>query len=156
MGQEVSNYARFYLLLDRLPGTGDREETKRSLVSQHTGGRTDSLRSMTRAEYDACCATLERITGDRDRQRRLRSETLRLMQKMGVDTTDWTRVNSLCMDRRIAGKPFGRLTNEELESLSRKLRGIRRKGGFRSRKEEPGHGADTVRVIPIGGITAEC
>lgn len=37
------NYARFYILLNRLP-TEDKDELKASLVSQYTGGRTESLR----------------------------------------------------------------------------------------------------------------
>ena len=34
------NYARFYALLKELPYEGDREDLKKSLVSQATGGRT--------------------------------------------------------------------------------------------------------------------
>ena len=48
------NYARFYVLLNRLP-TADRDELKATLVSQYTGGRTESLREMTNKEYDAMC-----------------------------------------------------------------------------------------------------
>lgn len=48
------NYARFYALLNRLP-TIDRDELKATLVSQYTGGRTESLREMTTKEYDAMC-----------------------------------------------------------------------------------------------------
>ena len=51
------NYARFYILLNRLP-TEDKDELKASLVSQYTGGRTESLREMTVNEYDAMCETL--------------------------------------------------------------------------------------------------
>ena len=36
------NYARFYILLNRLP-TEDKDELKASLVSQYTGGRTESV-----------------------------------------------------------------------------------------------------------------
>ncbi len=50
------NYARFYILLNRLP-TEDKDELKASLVNQYTGGRTESLREMTVNEYDAMCET---------------------------------------------------------------------------------------------------
>ena len=53
--QEVFNFSRFYTLLKQLPGDVDRDELKRSLVLQCTRNRTDSLREMTRKEYDTCC-----------------------------------------------------------------------------------------------------
>lgn len=53
------NYARFYVLLNRLP-TEDREELKASLVGQYTGGRTESLREMTDKEYDAMCEAMQK------------------------------------------------------------------------------------------------
>ena len=67
--------------------------------------------------------------------RRQRSIALHQMQKMGVDTTDWSRINALCQDQRIAGKPFGRLSGEELAAMTIRLRTIERKGGFRNLKE---------------------
>ena len=39
---KARNYARFYTLLNRLPTT-DRDELKTTLVSQYTGGRTESV-----------------------------------------------------------------------------------------------------------------
>lgn len=54
------NYARFYILLNRLP-TEDKDELKASLVSQYTGGRTESLREMTVNEYDAMCEDMQRM-----------------------------------------------------------------------------------------------
>lgn len=56
---KARNYARFYVLLNRLP-TVDKDELKASLVSQYTGGRTESLREMTEKEYDAMCDELQR------------------------------------------------------------------------------------------------
>ena len=89
MAQQVTNFARFYTAVRALDPIGDRDEVKKSLVYQYTDGRTDSLREMTRAEYDRCCEDLERKTGQKDELRKERSATLKLMQKMGVDTTDW-------------------------------------------------------------------
>ncbi len=91
---------------------------------------------MTRAEYDRCCEDLEREVGRKDELRRERSATLRLMQQMGVDTTDWRRVNLLCRDTRIIGKDFYHVTVEEHRELRRKLRGIERKGGIRRQPVE--------------------
>lgn len=141
MAQEVTNFARFYASFAKLPCGGDRDEMKKSLVLQYTEGRTDSLREMTRREYDACCEALEKLTGRdewrqklREELRRRRSVCLKLMQRLGIDTSDWARVNDFCSHPRIAGKPFARIEADELERLSVKLRAIQRAGGLKERK----------------------
>lgn len=127
------NYSRFYVLLNRLP-TEDRDELKASLVSQYTGGRTESLREMTNKEYDALCDAMQQMDRSykareicREELRKKRSAALKLMQKYGIDTTDWDRVDAYCLNPRIAGKKFARLTVEELEMVAIKLRIIQRK-----------------------------
>ena len=136
------NYARFYTLLKLLPGAD-----KETLVSQYTDGRTTSLRETTRQEYDRMCRDMERETGYdefvegiRRQLRRKRSEVLKLMQQLGVDTTDWDRVNAFCTDARIAGKLFRKISVDELEELAVKLRAIKRKGGLKEQenKDKPG------------------
>lgn len=135
----MENYTRFYALLGRMAFDGDKEELKKSLVRQYTDGRTESLREMSEWEYKVMCDDIERRRGWRDEIRRKRSLCLKLMQKLGVDTWDWSRVNLFCQDSRIAGKPFARLSVEELDALSVKLRAIERSGGLKptesSRKE---------------------
>lgn len=59
--------------------------------------------------------------------RRMRSSVLHQMQLLGINTADWSRVDAYCMDKRIAGKRFGHLDEQELEALLKKLRAIRRK-----------------------------
>lgn len=135
MKQQVSNFGRFYTAIREMNPIGDRDEVKRSIVLQYTDGRTDSLREMTRAEYDRCCADLERGTGGREKLRKERSATLHLMQRMGVDTSDWERVNTLCRDPRIAGKDFRRIADDEHPELRARLRAIGRKGGFRGQPD---------------------
>ena len=155
MAQEVTNFARFYASFNQLPCSGDKECMKCDIVRQYTWNRTDSLREMTKAEYDACCDALERLTGRKDEQKKKRSQCLRLMQKLGIDTTDWTRINCFCQDQRIAGKLFARLTNEELDALAEKLRAIQRKGGLKQRKEVNPSGEVTY-LISLGGSTLKC
>ena len=155
MAQEVTNFARFYASFNQLPCSGDKECMKCDIVRQYTWNRTDSLREMTKAEYDACCEALERLTGRKDEQKKKRSQCLRLMQKLGIDTTDWTRINNFCRDQRIAGKPFGWLSNEELDTLATKCRSIQRKGGLKQRKEVKPTGEITY-VFKIGGNTPLC
>lgn len=145
MAQQVTNFGRFYTAVRALNPIGDRDDVKRSIVFQYTNGRTDSLREMTRAEYDRCCEDLERKTGQKDELRKERSKTLKLMQQMGVDTTDWARVNAFCLDRRIAGKEFARIGAEEHPDLRRKLRSIEGKGGL---GKHPAPAKRRVVIIP--------
>lgn len=132
------NYARFYALLKKLPGAD-----KQLLVYQHTHGRTDSLRELTAAEYRALCNDMERTTDQykiresiRHELRMRRSAALKLMQLIGVDTTNWARVDAFCMHPRIAGKRFCKLSTEELEALATKLRIIHRKGGIKQHEDK--------------------
>ena len=80
------------------------------------------------------CDEMQRLIGGakareiyREALRRKRSPVLHLMQKMGIDTSDWDRVNNYCLHPRIAGKEFRKLTTDELDVLAIKLRMIRRK-----------------------------
>lgn len=153
--QEITNFARFYALFNKIPCSGDREEFKKEMVSNATLGRTDSLREVTRREYQDLCEALEKVCpmsaeaksreAAHDELRRQRSICLKLMQKLGIDTADWNRVNTFCQDGRIAGKVFRFLDTLELEQLSKKLRSIERKGGIRQ-LEEPG---PTAIVVPF-------
>ena len=139
MAQQVTNFGRFYSAFRKLIIRGDPEETRRVLVSQYTGGRTDSLRGMTLKEYTDLCTAIEEMNGTRDELRRRRSTALKLMQELGVDTTDWAQIDDFCRHPRIAGKHFGRLSTDELKELAARLRTIRRKGWQRA---DTGAGAD--------------
>ena len=123
------NYARFYTLLKKMPGAD-----KETLVEQYTNGRTTHLRETTQQEYNKMCRDMEQVAGYDERMsdirrelRRKRSVVLKLMQKLGIDTTDWNRVNAFCEDARIAGKAFRHISIDELEVLAVKLRAIKRK-----------------------------
>ena len=125
------NYARFYTLLKKMPGAD-----KETLVEQYTNGRTTHLRETTQQEYNKMCRDMEQVAGYDERMsdirmelRRKRSVCLKLMQQLGIDTTDWNRVDNFCLHPRIAGKPFRQISIEELEALSVKLRAIKRKEG---------------------------
>lgn len=130
--QEVTNFARFYSILKRVPKMGGEDFAKRELVSIGTDGRTESLREMTRKEYDSLCDLLEkRFPEKRDiyveQRRKKRSSCLKLLQKIGVDTTSWPAINDYCKSPKIAGKVFADLDIEELQQLSLKLRMILKK-----------------------------
>lgn len=140
---KVKNYARFYALLKRMPGTSD--DLKEQLVLQFTGGRTEHLGEMKQGEYDAMCNSMQNTVngtiGDADFKAQIksyRSKVLHWLQKIGVDTTDWDRVDAYCLDSRIAGKVFKKLTIPELEALIPKLKSISRKAKIiQKKKPEP-------------------
>ena len=56
------------------------------------------------------------------------------MQRLGIDTSDWDVVDTFCLNTRIAGKEFARLSLAELEILISKLEAMRHKGYSRPRK----------------------
>ena len=125
----IDNYGRFYGLLKRLPGAD-----KETLVRQFTGNRTEHLRQMTYKEYELMCREMERVAGYDERReqqrkalRKARSGVLHQMQLWGVNTAGWGAVDAFCKDKRIAGKAFRLLGDDELNALNAKLRAMRRK-----------------------------
>lgn len=149
MKQEISNFGRFYAAFRRLPVYGEAEEMKRELVRQYTSGRTDSLREMTRSEYRTLCSALEGMTVDKAELKRRRSIALKLIQELGVDTTDWAQINDFCRHPRIAGRAFGQLGIEELKDLAVRLRAIKRKGWQREEEAaEFGSRFGEIRLPP--------
>lgn len=144
MAQQVTNFGRFYSAFHKLTIHGEPEESKRQLVLQYTAGRTASLKEMTWKEYTDLCIALEGMNGTRDELKRRRSIVLKLMQELDVDTTDWAQINDFCRHPRIAGKPFGQLSIDELAELAIKLRTIKRKG-WQRRKYESGQTPEAAK-----------
>lgn len=126
------NYAQFYALLKKMEGE-NKEEIKMQLVDQYTGGRTISLRAMTDREYRTMIKRMEDLTTDKERLRELRSQTLDILGKLGVNTRSWDDINSFCSDPRIAGKVFAKITISEHEALRGKLRSMLGKGYKRAK-----------------------
>lgn len=88
---------------------------------------------MSLSEYNDAVRAMEKLVPPETKSealkqlRRKRSDVLHQMQLLGVDTTDWKKVDAFCSDQRIAGKCFRHLDDEELSQLLKKLRAIRRK-----------------------------
>lgn len=131
----MQNFKRFFKAFNALPYHDD--ELKSQLVLQYTRQRTTHLHEMQPAEYLNLCLDLENLGAHRERLRHQRSIALHLMQQLGINTAVWQRVNLFTSAPRIAGKPFGRLTLTELQTLQRKLRAIQRHGGLRKPTPAP-------------------
>ena len=132
MGAKKHNYSRFYAIV-KAKGI-DLEVSKDDLISEFTHGRTTSLKEMKEAEYNEMCDCLQNDRRQSEnseaylaRRRKSRSAVLNRIQRLGVDTTDFSKVNDFCLDKRIAGKPFGMLTVDELDALIPKLESMLRK-----------------------------
>jgi hypothetical protein len=138
MAGKTGGYNRFYAALNALPGIKDKEEFKRAMVAEFTKNRTDSLKEMTAKEYGECCRTLETMAGFANIRKKKRSACLKLMQQLGIDTTDWARVNDFCRHPKIAGREFAKLGVDDLDKLQRKLRAIERNGGLRKESGQSG------------------
>lgn len=146
------NYARFYTLLKKMHGAD-----KETLVEQYTNGRTAHLRETTQQEYNKMCRDMEQVAGYDERMsdirrelRRKRSVCLKLMQQLGIDTTDWDRVNAFCEDARIGGKAFRNISIGELEALAVKLRAIKRK---RKLPPSPSESMGTIVMLSVNHST---
>lgn len=107
------------------------DEMKRTMLLELTDGRTASTRDLTPREALYLCGYLNGQPQDTDAERamlrRRRSGVLARMQRYGVDTTDWERVDAFCLNPRIAGKRFCRLDGGELMALTAKLEAMLRK-----------------------------
>ncbi|MCC8095691.1 MAG: hypothetical protein LIP05_10215 [Tannerellaceae bacterium] len=150
---KVKNYARFYALLAKMPG--DKEELKEQFVRSFTNNRTKSLKDMSKAEYDAMCDSMDPNKGNYPTHaqhtsdlKRFRSGVLKRMQKMGIDTTDWAKVDNFCLQKRISGKRFAHLTLEDLQDLIIKLEMISAKSKKPSKRvaERPAP-ADPIIIL---------
>lgn len=124
-------------MIGRLHGLYTRKglstEQKEAMLLDLTDGRTSHTNELSYKEaiylwgyLNGHTASLKPATSDQLMKRR-RSGCLTTMQKIGVDTTDWNRINAYCMDSRIAEKPFADITFEELADLREKLENIRKK-----------------------------
>lgn len=150
MERKIDNYGRFYSAFNKLTIHGDRNDVKAQMVLQFTGGRSHSLKDMTRREYVNLCNAIEEMNGLRDELKHRRSIVLKLMQEMGVDTTDWAQINDFCRHPRIAGRPFGQLSIDDLTGLATKLRAIQRKGW--ERRQEAKEGKNGALLITMTGF----
>jgi hypothetical protein len=125
------NYSRFYAAFNKLPYDGDREDLRHSIIMEYTDHRTDSLRMLSEREYNNLCESIERKVRElnvrqpkREYLKKKRRTVLVLLSSYGIDTTSWEEVNRFCQQKQIAGKLFSKLTAEELDNLSRKMRSI--------------------------------
>lgn len=136
----IKNYnphSQFYALLASMPGA-DKEE----LVWEYSHKLTTSLAEFYKkrpTQYKKMISDMQRTISqsakpddrtkliiDRELKRR-RSAILLRLQKIGIDTTNWSAVNKFMRNPKIAGKTLGEMDTEEMDMLIPKLESIMQK-----------------------------
>lgn len=127
----TKNLIAYLHVLYKEKGLDDKQ--RESLLEDLTDGRASHTNELTNNEALYLCGYLNGSNETKGIElynsvlRRRRSGCLKLMQQIGVDTTDWSRINTFCLNKRIAGKSFAELIPEELQTLHRKLLVIKQK-----------------------------
>lgn len=143
----VSIHARFFGLLRLLPG-----QSKEDLVWQYSNMATDSLSEFCTSNpegYARMVNDLQQIANNMKKHeqpqqpskfttsaitKQYRSAILKRLQKHGIDTTNWDKVNSFMENHRIAGKRLYEMTDQEMIDFIPKMESILKKD--KKREEE--------------------
>ena len=123
-------HARFYGLIKLFPHL-----TKEDVVWQYSGMMTTSLSTFYEkrpGKYFAMINDLQTIANGMktpeqlasDVIKKLRSAILHRLQKHGVDTTNWSKVNSFLENPRIAGKRLYNMSEADMRAFIPKMESI--------------------------------
>jgi len=130
-------FDKFYALLAQMP-----KADKEDLVWQFSNMATVSLREFYAKQpenYKRMIATMQAEVNKRHGQsveiKQLRSAILIRLQRYGVDTTSWARVNQFLQQPRIAGKRLYEMSIVEMKDLIPKLEMILKKAEKAKDKE---------------------
>ena len=133
-------HAHFFGLLKKLP-----HQSKEDLVWQYSNMLTTSLSEFSRERpvaYADMIRDLERIANKMEEPKQpqqptkfttsaitkqYRSAILKRLQKHGIDTTNWDKVNAFMENRRIAGKRLYEMTDQEMIDFIPKMQSILKK-----------------------------
>lgn len=136
----TSIHARFFGLLKQLPG-----QSKEDLVWQYSNMMTDSVSEFFNRDpygYARMVNDLQQIANSMKKHeqpqqpakkttsaitKQYRSAILKRLQKHGIDTTNWDRVNSFLENPRIAGKRLYEMTDQEMIDFIPKMESILKK-----------------------------
>jgi len=116
------NHRHFYALLSQMRGV-----TKEDIVYKWSQGGTTSLSefaAMCPSLYQEMLETMDNDVSNPEAVKQARSGVLRVMQKIGIDTTNWKEVNAYLESPKICEKRLYNLHLDELHQLRRKLESI--------------------------------
>ena len=138
MNTKTSPHAKFFKLLQQIPNAD-----KESLVWIYSNEKTISLSELfqkNRNAYNEMLGAMEKTVNsmynaeDKARLKKLRSGILFRLQKHGVDTTDWSKVNAFMKQSRIAGKTLGEMSIAEMQDFIKKIESILKKDAVAQEK----------------------
>jgi hypothetical protein len=126
----TKSHSRFYVLLKLLPYS-----KKEDMVWQYSGMATDSLSEFYARNpqgYSRMIAEMQQLvnkmeipsTPNQSSIKMLRSAILHRLQKHGVDTTNWDKVNRFMENPRIAGKRLYNMSEAEMRAFIPKMQSI--------------------------------
>jgi len=141
----LNPHSRFFGLINRLPHADAQD-----LVWQYSKMLTESLSEFYAKRpdlYNIMIQDLQKMVNKMDKPgetpkipdtnrdiKKLRSAVLHRLQKHGIDTTNWEKVNSFLEQPRIAGKRLYQMNLEEIENLIKKLESILKKDKTREKE----------------------
>ena len=128
-------HARFYGLLSAMKGAD-----KNELIWKYSNMLTTSLAEFYEkqpVQYRIMIHDMQQIVNKMEKDeisktaliverelKQRRSAILIRLQKMGIDTTDWDKVNQFMRNPKIAGKTLGEMDSDEMDMLIPKLESI--------------------------------
>lgn len=136
----MNPHIQFWSLLRRQPdyNSAYKDELKAMFVWQWSGEKTESLNEFYKTDpyrYKSMLMDMRNraLSKASNTIKSLRSQVLRLLDQIGVDTSgtergDWEVINGYLSSPRIAGKKLNAMSIEELESCIGRLRMIKSKG----------------------------
>lgn len=137
MKASKSPFDKFYALLAQMPNA-DKED----LIWQFSNMATISLKEFYAKQPEnykrmiaAMQAEVNKQNGQNVEVKQLRSAILNRLQRYGVDTTSWARVNQFLQQPRIAGKRLYEMSIGEMRDLIPKLEMILQKAEKAKEKE---------------------
>lgn len=128
--KKTANHSQFYALFAQMPGA-DKEQLIWEASNMLTTSLTDFL-DKNPSGYKAMIAAMHRAVANMHKPdnadiKIYRSALLKRLQKYGIDTTDWNKVNGFLRQPRVAGKVMYDLSIDEIKSLIPKLEAINAK-----------------------------
>ena len=127
-------------LMTLLGKAGIKEDLKRQMLFNLTGGRTTSVRELSQKELDIICNNLSHTTNQAENEllmRNKRSIVLKLATSTGIKEPDsWTKFNGWMLKFSVLKKELHAYNLDELDQLTRQFRAL--ESNYKASAKKPG------------------
>ena len=121
--KKTHNHSQFWTLFAQMPGA-DKDQLVWESSNMLTNSLTDFLEKNP-SGYKSMIAHMQNAISTakcpNENIKLYRSGVLKRLQKYGVDTTDWTKINAFLKQPQITGKVMYQLSIDEMRTLITKL-----------------------------------